>query len=190
GVGCLRFGGRANDKHRRSRESRDRGMTGARDERVPHTPEMKPWTVQINVPALTYVCWMCFSTFHLSPMTARQYWLVKSEPEVFSFDDLVASPKKTTHWNGVRNFAARNHLRSMKTGDLVFFYHSQAKPAAVVGVAEVVREAYPDPTAFDTKNEYYDAKSKRDDPTWFMVDLRAVEALPRPAPIDEIKKTH
>ena len=122
-------------------------------------------------------------------MTARQYWLVKSEPEVFSFDDLVASPKKTTHWNGVRNFAARNHLRSMKTGDLVFFYHSMAKPAAVVGVAEVVREAYPDPTAFDTTDEYYDPKSKRDDPTWFMVDIRAVEPLARPVSIDEIKKT-
>jgi len=122
-------------------------------------------------------------------MTARQYWLVKSEPEVFSFDDLIASPKKTTHWNGVRNFAARNNLRAMKTGDLVFFYHSQAKPAAVVGVAEVVREAYPDPTAFDTKDQYYDPKSKRDDPTWFMVDLRAVEPLSRPVSIDEIKKT-
>ena len=122
-------------------------------------------------------------------MTDRQYWLVKSEPEVFSFDDLQASPKKTTFWNGVRNFAARNNLRAMKNGDLVFFYHSMAKPASVVGVAEVVREAYPDPTAFDTKNEYYDPKSKRDDPTWFMVDIKAVEPLARPVSIDEIKQT-
>jgi len=122
-------------------------------------------------------------------MPTRQYWLVKSEPDVFSFDDLLASPKQTTFWNGVRNFAARNHLRSMKKGDLVFFYHSQAKPPAVVGVAEVVREAYPDPTAFDTKGEYYDPKSKPDDPTWFMVDIRGVEPLPRPVSIDEVKKT-
>ncbi|HEY9228116.1 MAG TPA: EVE domain-containing protein [Gemmatimonadaceae bacterium] len=123
------------------------------------------------------------------PAASRQHWLVKSEPDVFSFDDLMAAPKKTTFWNGVRNFAARNHLREMKKGDLVFFYHSMAKPPAVVGVAEVVREAYPDPTAFDPKDEYYDPKSKREDPTWFMVDIRAVEALPRPVPIDEIKKT-
>ena len=122
-------------------------------------------------------------------MATRQYWLVKSEPEVFSFDDLLTAPKKTTYWNGVRNFAARNNLRAMKTGDLVFFYHSQAKPPAVVGIAEVAREAYPDPTAFDTKDEYYDPKSKRDDPTWFMVDIRGVEALPRQVSIDEIKKT-
>ena len=122
-------------------------------------------------------------------MPDRQYWLVKSEPDVFSFDDLVASPKKTTYWNGVRNFAARNHLRAMKKGDLVFFYHSQAKPPAVVGIAEVAREAYPDPSAFDTKDEDYDPKSKRDDPTWFMVDIKAVEPLSRPVAIDEIKKT-
>src|SRR5215208_1030169 len=107
-------------------------------------------------------------------MPSRQYWLVKSEPDVFSFDDLTKAPKKTTHWNGVRNFAARNHLRSMKKGDLVFFYHSMAKPAAVVGIAEVVREAYPDPGAFDPKDEYYDPKSKKEDPTWFMVDIKAV----------------
>jgi predicted RNA-binding protein with PUA-like domain len=122
-------------------------------------------------------------------MTARQYWLVKSEPDVFSFDDLMASPKKTTYWNGVRNFTARNNLQAMKKGDLVFFYHSNAKPSAVAGIAEVAREAYPDPTAFDTKDEYYDPKSKREDPTWFMVDIRGVEALKRPVSLDEIKKT-
>ena len=122
-------------------------------------------------------------------MPARQYWLVKSEPEVFSFADLMAAPKKTTYWNGVRNFAARNHLKAMKKGDLVFFYHSMAKPASVVGIAEVIREAYPDPTAFDPKDEYYDPKSKPDDPTWFMVDLKGVKPLSRPVSIDEVKKT-
>ncbi|HTE44319.1 MAG TPA: EVE domain-containing protein, partial [Gemmatimonadaceae bacterium] len=95
--------------------------------------------------------------------------------------------KKTTHWDGVRSFAARNNLRAMKTGDLVFFYHSNAKPAAIVGVAEVVREAYPDPTALDPKDSHFDAKSKSEDPTWFMVDIRAVEPLPRAVSLDEVK---
>lgn len=121
-------------------------------------------------------------------MSARHYWLVKSEPAVFSFDDLASSPRKTTHWDGVRNYAARNHLRSMKLGDLVLFYHSMTAPAAVAGVAEVVREAYPDPTAFDAKDAHYDAKSKPDNPTWYMVDLRAVKALAKPVTIDQIKK--
>lgn len=122
-------------------------------------------------------------------MTPPQYWLVKSEPDVFSFDDLLAARKKGTHWDGVRNYAARNHLRAMKTGDLVFFYHSSVVPSAIVGVAEVAREAYPDHTALDPADPHYDPKSKRDDPTWFMVDLRAVEALARPISLDEIKKT-
>ena len=122
-------------------------------------------------------------------MPDHNYWLVKSEPEVFSFDDLVASPKSTTHWDGVRNYAARNHLRAMRKGDLVFFYHSSAKPAAIVGVAEVVREAYPDASAFDASDSHHDPKSKENEPTWFAVDLRAVEALPRPVSLDEAKKT-
>ncbi|HEV8215870.1 MAG TPA: EVE domain-containing protein [Gemmatimonadaceae bacterium] len=121
-------------------------------------------------------------------MPPRQYWLVKSEPEVFSFDDLLAAPGRTTHWDGVRNFAARNHLRAMKKGDRVLFYHSSAKPTAVVGVAEVVREAYPDSTALDKKDPHFDPKSKPDDPTWFMVDIKAVEPFKRPVSLDEIKK--
>ena len=122
-------------------------------------------------------------------MTARQYWLVKSEPETFSFDDLFAAPKRTAHWDGVRNYAARNHMRAMKTGDLVLFYHSSADPTAVVGIAEVVREAYPDHTAFDAKDSHYDPKSKRESPTWDMVDLRAVEKLPRPVTLAQVKAT-
>jgi predicted RNA-binding protein with PUA-like domain len=121
-------------------------------------------------------------------MPPRQYWLVKSEPEVFSFDDLLAAPGRTTKWDGVRNFAARNHLRAMKKGDRVLFYHSSAKPTAVVGLAEVVREAYPDNTALDKKDPHFDPKSKPDDPTWFMVDIKAVEAFKRPVSLDEIKK--
>jgi predicted RNA-binding protein with PUA-like domain len=113
---------------------------------------------------------------------------VKSEPETFSFDDLLAAPGRTTHWDGVRNFAARNHLRAMKKGDRVLFYHSSTKPTAVVGVAEVVREAYPDTTALDKKDPHFDPKSDPDDPTWFMVDIKAVEAFKRPVALDEIKK--
>jgi predicted RNA-binding protein with PUA-like domain len=122
-------------------------------------------------------------------MPARQYWLVKSEPETFSFDDLLAAPGRTTRWDGVRNFAARNHLRAMKKGDRVLFYHSSTKPTAVVGVAEVAREAYPDSTALDKKDPHFDPKSKADDPTWFMVDIRALEKFKRPVSLDEIKQT-
>jgi predicted RNA-binding protein with PUA-like domain len=117
-----------------------------------------------------------------------QYWLVKSEPEVFSYDDLAAAPKKTTHWDGVRNFTARNNLQAMKKGDRVFFYHSNASPSAVAGIAEVTREAYPDPTALDPKHDHFDPKSKADAPTWVMVDIKAVEKLKRPVSLDEIKK--
>ena len=120
----------------------------------------------------------------------KKYWLVKSEPDVFSFDDLLASPKETTGWNGVRNFTARNFLRDgMKNGDLVFFYHSSTKPQAIVGICEVAREAYPDATALDRKHEAHDPKSTAEDPIWYQVDLRAVELLRRPVTLDEIKKT-
>ena len=116
------------------------------------------------------------------------YWLVKSEPETFSFDDLMARPDHTTFWDGVRNFAARGHMRAMKKGDRVFFYHSNANPSAIVGIAEVAREAYPDSTAFDANDPHYDPKSNPDAPTWFMVDVRGVERLPRSVFLDEIKK--
>ena len=118
----------------------------------------------------------------------RQYWLVKSEPEVFSFDHLMKAPKKTSHWDGVRNYQARNHMRDgMKKGDLVFFYHSNAEPPAIVGVAEVVREAYTDSTALDPKHDHYDPKSKPDAPTWVMVDIKAVEKLKRPLGLPELR---
>jgi predicted RNA-binding protein with PUA-like domain len=117
-----------------------------------------------------------------------KYWLVKSEPSVFSFDDLLSSPRRTTHWDGVRNYAARNHLRAMARGDLVLFYHSGVTPSEIVGVAEVTRAAYPDPTALDPNDAHFDPKSKPDAPTWFMVDLRAVEKLSRPVSLDEIKR--
>ena len=119
---------------------------------------------------------------------ARRYWLVKSEPDTFSFDDLLARPDRTTHWDGVRNFQARNFMRDdMKRGDLVFFYHSSADPTAIVGTAEVVRDGYPDQTAFDPKDSHYDPKSKKDEPTWFMVDLRARARFPKPVTLAELR---
>lgn len=121
-------------------------------------------------------------------MSDHNYWLVKTEPQAFSFDDLVASPGKTTGWDGVRNYQARNFMRDgMKKGDLVLFYHSSADPTAVMGVARVVREAYPDPTAFDPKDSHFDPKSKRDAPTWMMVDLQAVERFASPVPLGELR---
>ena len=118
----------------------------------------------------------------------RRYWLVKSEPSTFSFDDLRAAKNQTTQWDGVRNFVARNFMRDgMKVGDQVFFYHSSVNPQAIVGICEVAREAYPDSTAFDKKHHGYDADSDPSDPTWFMVDLRAVAPLAKPVTLPEIK---
>lgn len=104
----------------------------------------------------------------------RRYWLLKSEPDCFSYDDLVASPRGTTYWSGVRNYQARNFMRDdMKKGDGVLFYHSSAEPAGIVGTAEIVRQGYPDFTAWDPSNEHYDPKSHESNPIWYMVDLRA-----------------
>lgn len=128
-------------------------------------------------------------TFKPRASGEKRYWLVKSEPDTFSFDDLMKAPQKTTHWDGIRNHVARNFLRDgMQVGDRVFFYHSSTDPQAIVGICEVARDAYPDQTALDAKHPAYDPKSDRDDPTWFMVDLRAVEKLPRPVTLAEVKK--
>ncbi len=118
----------------------------------------------------------------------RRYWLVKSEPDVFSFDDLLAAPQKTTCWDSVRNTGARNFLRDgMKKGDLVFYYHSNATPSAIVGVCKVVHEGYPDPTAFDASHDYFDPNSDPETPTWFMVDVQAVKKLTTPVALPDIK---
>jgi predicted RNA-binding protein with PUA-like domain len=118
----------------------------------------------------------------------RQYWLVKSEPTALSFDDQLACPRRTTCWDGVRNYQARNSMRDgMRRGDLVFFYHSNADPTAIVGICEVVREAYPDASALDPNDAHFDAKSRADEPTWVMVDLRAVEPLARPVTLAELR---
>jgi len=118
------------------------------------------------------------------------HWLFKTEPTTFSFDDLWNAPKRTTHWDGVRNFQARNMLRDqIKPGDLVFIYHSSADPTGIAGIAEVVRGGYPDPSAFDSKDSHFDPKSNPDSPTWFAVDIRAVRPMSRLITLDELRKT-
>jgi len=115
----------------------------------------------------------------MSETSTRRYWLMKSEPDVFSFSDLLKAPKKTTHWEGVRNYQARNFMRDLfQAGDGVLFYHSNAEPPGVAGVAEVVRAGYPDPDAFNPKSPYYDeaAHAKKVNP-WIMVDVKAVKAF-------------
>lgn len=119
----------------------------------------------------------------------KRYWLVKSEPEVFSFDDLLRIHNKTTRWDGVRNFAARNFLKDgMKLGDRVFFYHSMSNEPGIVGICEVVRESYADPTAFDSTSYGFDPKSNPERPTWVAVDLRAVAQLTHPVTLAQIKR--
>lgn len=119
---------------------------------------------------------------------AMRYWLMKSEPSVFSIDDLQNAPHHTTCWDGVRNYQARNYLREMAVGDLVLFYHSNANPPAVVGIAEVVKTAYPDPTQFDKKSKYYDPASSPANPRWEMVDIKFVRKLSRPLSLQELQK--
>jgi predicted RNA-binding protein with PUA-like domain len=116
-----------------------------------------------------------------------QYWLVKSEPETFSIDDLARAPGQTTSWDGVRNYQARNFMRSMKLGDQVLFYHSNADPPAVVGIARVVRTSYPDPTQFDSDDQHYDPDSDSKEPRWDMVDLRLTRRLRVPLSLDRLR---
>ena len=116
-------------------------------------------------------------------------WLIKSEPGAFSFDDLLAAKNRTTIWDGVRNYQARNFMRDgMKVGDKILYYHSSTAQPGVVGIAEVASEPYPDPTQFDPKSRYFDPKSSREQPRWVTVDVRAVEALPRTVTLAEMKE--
>lgn len=116
------------------------------------------------------------------------YWLIKSEPDVFSISALATCKNQTTHWDGVRNYQARNYLRDMmKTGDRVFFYHSSCDPAGIAGICEVVREGYPDHSAFDTASEYHDPKSSPSAPAWFMVDIKLVKQFPRLITLDALR---
>ncbi len=120
-----------------------------------------------------------------------RFWLMKTEPEVFSFDDLMRAPQQTTCWEGVRNYQARNMMRDgFKIGDEVLVYHSNATPSGVAGVARVVREAYPDPAAMDPCSDYFDEKSAADGQSrWVMVDIQAVAPAQKIVSLDELRKT-
>lgn len=117
------------------------------------------------------------------------YWLLKSEPDVFALEDLRRRPGGRDHWDGVRNYQARNYLRQMRRGDLAFFYHSNCKTPAVVGIVEIAREAYPDHTAWDPDSPYFDPKSTPEAPRWFMVDVRYRRRLKRPVGLAQLKAT-
>lgn len=117
------------------------------------------------------------------------YWLMKSEPDAFSIDDLKNMPDQTEHWDGVRNYQARNMMRDdMKVGDQVFFYHSNCKVPGIVGLMEVVREGYPDHTAFDPNGKYFDPKSDPGKPRWMMVDVKYIRHTGRVISLAELKE--
>jgi predicted RNA-binding protein with PUA-like domain len=116
------------------------------------------------------------------------YWLFKSEPDCFSFADLLAAPGRRTGWDGVRNYQARNMLRDeVRVGDRVLFYHSGADPPAIAGVAEVVEAGHPDPTAFDPEAEHYDPGSRTDSPTWYQVTIRALRPIEPPLTLPSLR---
>jgi predicted RNA-binding protein with PUA-like domain len=114
-----------------------------------------------------------------------RYWLLKTEPTAYSFEELRAD--ETTPWTGVRNFQARNNMMEMRLGDLAFFYHSSVAEPAAVGICKIVREAYPDFTQFDRSSEYFDGRAKQNKPIWFMVDVAYVETLPRPVTLASMR---
>ena len=116
----------------------------------------------------------------------RRYWLMKTEPDTFSIDDLERVG--TEPWNGVRNFQARNHMRNMQPGDGVLFYHSSCAVPGIAGIAKVTSEAHPDPTQFDPKSPYFDEKSTREHPRWSLVDVAFERKLQRVIPLEEIRQ--
>lgn len=116
------------------------------------------------------------------------YWLMKSEPSAFSLEDLAKRPNQTEHWDGVRNYQARNMLRDeIKPGDLAFFYHSNCQEPAIVGIMKIVKEGYPDFTAFDPNEKHSDPKSDPDNPRWFMVDVQLIRKFKRPILLKTLK---
>jgi len=117
-----------------------------------------------------------------------KYWLLKSEPDTFSITDLKARPRRTEHWDGVRNYQARNYIREMQKGDHAFFYHSSCAEPGVVGTVTVVSDPYPDFTAFDPHNPHYDPKSTPDHPRWFMVDVRHDKTFRNTVGLQQLKE--
>ena len=123
-------------------------------------------------------------------MDRKKFWLIKSEPNSYSFRDLLGEDNQTAEWDGVRNYQARNFMRDeMKIGDLILFYHSSSDPLAIMGLAKVVREGYPDFTALDLNSIHYDPKSTDATPIWYMVDIKAEKEFKEPITRDELKNT-
>ena len=116
-----------------------------------------------------------------------KYWLLKSEPTSFSIQDLAQSPDQMTCWEGIRNYQARNFLKSMKVGDRGFFYHSNTDPPAIVGTVEVVKAAYPDPYALDRNSRYHDPKSTSNAPRWFVVDIKLLKIFSNPLALEYLR---
>jgi predicted RNA-binding protein with PUA-like domain len=122
-----------------------------------------------------------------APAATRQYWLFKSEPSAFGINDLEKATNQTAPWDGVRNYQARNYLRDqVKVGDYVLFYHSREEPLGVFGTMEVAREGYPDSSAFNPKSKYYDAGSKKDQPRWYMVDVKLIKKFGEPVTREQL----
>jgi len=118
-----------------------------------------------------------------------RYWLLKSEPDVFSIDDLAAAPKQTTHWDGIRNYQVRNTMRDdMKSGDQAFFYYSSCAEPGIAGIVTINSAAYPDSTQFDRKHDHYDAGSSRDNPRWLMFDVKYQRKLKRIITLEELRR--
>ena len=121
-------------------------------------------------------------------MAERKYWLFKSEPTEYSFSDLMSEPDQTAEWDGIRNYQVRNLMRDeMKVGDGVLFYHSSTTPMAVIGTAQIVKESYPDPTAWEPGNKHFDRRSTPANPVWLMVDIKAGKEFSRPVTLQEVK---
>ena len=122
-------------------------------------------------------------------MTNINYWLMKSEPDVFSIDDLAK--KNRSGWDGVRNYQARNYMRdNMKIGDIVLFYHSSCEVPGIAGIAKVCKESHPDPSQFDKKSEYYDEKATKENPRWYMVEVEFVKKLSKIITLQDLKNTN
>ena len=122
------------------------------------------------------------------PKRTKKFWLMKTEPDVYSIDDLERDG--TEPWEGVRNYQARNFMREMAEGELVIFYHSNAKPPGAAGLCRVSREAYPDDTQFDKNSKYHDPKSKKEDPRWSLVEVAFVEKFAEPISLQALKDDH
>ena len=118
----------------------------------------------------------------------KNYWLIKSEPNTYSFEDLENEPDQTAEWDGVRNYQARNNMQKMRLGDELLFYYSNSKPRILVGTVTVVKEAYPDHTSWDQNDIHFDEKSTPDNPRWFMVDIKVKEKFDIPIHVDELKQ--